>query len=285
MITVYLKGGLGNIFFQYAVGRAVAIRNNTSLCLDLSHYISIRDISVRNLVRELGYLQLNAELFVPSVLSKAKSCLGIGKHADNTLFKEKQFGYDAAVLVLGDESRLDGYFQSEKYFKRVEQQIREDLQFRRPFVDRKVSVYQNRINDSNSVAIHIRRGDYLKKPLHNICTERYYFKSIEYMRESLAAPSFFVFSDDIEWCRANMKSGEYDFVDINIAAQRLIEFHLMCSCKHAIISNSSFSWWAAWLNSNSDKIIVSPNRWFNDEIMNAQALRHTIPDNWIRINF
>lgn len=282
MITVYSKGGLGNILFQYATGRAVAIRNNTSLRLDLSHYVGLRDMSARNLARELSHFHLSAELFVPSILSKAISCFG--RHASSTLFKEKHFGYDPDVLELGDESSLDGYFQSENYFKGIEQVIRNDLQFRVPFSDREVSAYEEKISNSNSVAIHIRRGDYLKKPLHNICTEDYYFNSVEYIRESLAGPHFFVFSDEIEWCRANMKSGDYDFVDLNITEQRLVEFHLMCSCKHIIISNSSFSWWAAWLISNPEKTIVSPNRWFNDEAMNARAMRDTIPDSWVRVD-
>lgn len=283
MITVYLKGGLGNIFFQYAAGREVAIRNNTSLRLDLSHYIGLRDMSARNLVRELGQFNLKAELFAPSILIKAMS--RFGRHAGSTFFREKHFGYDPAVLDLRDESSLDGYFQSEKYFKGIEQVIRNDLQFRVSFSDRKVTAYQEKISDSDSVAIHIRRGDYLRKPLHNICTAGYYLNSIEYIRESLADPHFFVFSDDIAWCRTNMKSGDYDFVDLDVTGRRLVEFHLMGSCKHIIISNSSFSWWAAWLNSNPDKIIVSPSRWFNDETMNTQALMHTIPGSWVRIDF
>ena len=149
MITVYLKGGLGNILFQYATGRAVATRNNTSLRLDLSHYISLRDMSARNLVRELGHFNLKAELFVPSLLSKAISCFG--SHASSTLFKEKHFGYDLDVLELGDESSLDGYFQSESYFKEIEQVIRDDLQFRVPFSDRKVTAHEEKISGEQKI--------------------------------------------------------------------------------------------------------------------------------------
>lgn len=284
MITVYLKGGLGNIFFQYAAGKSLAVRNKTSLRLDLSHYVSLRDMFARNLVKELGCFRMDAELFVPSLPGKAINCFTLGVLSKELSFKEKYFGYDPAVMKLGNKSKLDGYFQSEKYFQEIEPVIRKSLQFRMPFSDRRVSDYEKKIAESNSVAVHIRRGDYLKKSLHNICTEDYYYRSIEYMRESLAHPHFFVFSDDIEWCRANIGSGEHDFVGINIARQRLADFHLMSLCKHAIISNSSFSWWAAWLNSSTEKTIVSPGRWFNDEVMNAQALRDTIPGSWIRID-
>lgn len=283
MITVYLQGGLGNILFQYAAGSNLAVRNNTSLRLDLSHYIGWRDMFAHTLIKELGHFRLNAELFVPSGLRKAINCFGMRNLTSNAFFEEKHFGYDPAVLKLGDGSSLSGYFQSEKYFQGIEPDLRKELQLKAPFSDRSVSDYEKKISDSNSVAIHIRRGDYLKKALHNVCTKDYYARSIEYMRESLAEPCFFIFSDDIEWCRANIGFGEYDFVVINTADQRLADFYLMSLCKHVIISNSSFSWWAAWLNSSPDKIIVSPDRWFNDEIMNAQALRDTIPGSWIRV--
>lgn len=284
MITVLCKGGLGNILFQYAAGRAVAVRTGASLCLDLGCYGHRRTPGIQDLLRELACFRLEAELFVPSRLRKLVARLDKWRPG-NGIYREAGFGYDPAVTKLGDGVRLDGYFQSQKYFGDIERQIRRELQFRKPFSGGSISAIEKMIRDTNSVAVHVRRGDYLKLPLHNVCNENYYSRSVEYFRDAHCEPRFFVFSDDIRWCSSNMKGAEFTFVDINVPDQRLVEFQLMSSCRHNIISNSSFSWWAAWLNASPGKVVVSPNRWFNDRVMNEQALEHTIPDSWIRMKF
>jgi hypothetical protein len=100
------------------------------------------------------------------------------------------------------------------------------------------------------------------------------------------SPHFFIFSDDLEWCYENFHISNCTFVDIQAARKDpIIDFQLMSLCKHNIISNSTFSWWAAWLNNNHEKVVVAPNRWFNNERKNVQALQDTIPAEWVRIDF
>jgi hypothetical protein len=106
------------------------------------------------------------------------------------------------------------------------------------------------------------------------------------MRDRLVSPRFFVFSDDIEWCSRNFHMPHCRFVNIEASRKNpIIDFQLMSLCKHNIIPNSTFSWWAAWLNEHPEKVVVTPNRWFNDESMNTKALLDTIPDDWIRVDF
>ncbi len=114
----------------------------------------------------------------------------------------------------------------------------------------------------------------------------YYAKAIDYIWSRLGSPYFFVFSDDIAWCKANFQVSQADFVDISAPViQPMTDFQLMGLCRHHIITNSTFSWWPAWLNKKPKKIVATPYRWFNDEVMNVQAVQDTIPENWIRIEF
>ena len=122
-----------------------------------------------------------------------------------------------------------------------------------------------KIEKTNTVSIHIRRGDYLKdKQRNNICNVEYYKLAIEKIKTYIEHPSFFVFSDDINWCKENFQNEEFNFIDWNTGNNSFIDMQLMSNCKHNIIANSSFSWWAAWLNINSNKIIIGPMYWFDN---------------------
>ena len=205
---------------------------------------------------------------------------------NDRVYHEKGWGFYPEVLALKDGIHLDGFFQSEKYFKGIEQLIRNDLRFRKDSFGEEGAIYEEQITKLNSVGLHIRRGDYLASNLHNVCNMRYYAKSIAYAQDQLVSPHFFVFSDDIEWCSENLHIPNCSFVNIQASRKNpIIDFQLMSLCKHNIISNSTFSWWAAWLNENHEKIVVAPKRWFNDESMNTQVLQDTIPDDWVRMDF
>jgi hypothetical protein len=289
MITVFLQGRLGNNLFQYAAARHLAIKNNTSVRLILPAFILKDDKMLPN----VAYLRsFNIEAEVPSrvflILCRKASCL-LGKDLPplrGKYYQEKGFGFDPDVLYLKDGAYIKGYFQSEKYFKDIEQTIRDDLRFTFCALDKPTMEYEKRIIGSNSVCLSVRRTDFLKLKLFNVCNMHYYDKAIQYMKEHLDSPRFFIFSDDIEWCQRNMNIDNSDFVDLRASTMQPINgLRLMTLCKHFIIANSTFSWWGAWLSSNAEKNVIAPNRWFNDEVMNAQALRHTIPGNWIRIDF
>ena len=285
MITVILKGGLGNILFQYAVGRHVAIKNNTTLRLNLIRYMNKQDFFAKKIIRQLQNFGFSEMLYRPPIYKKILCRYGFYLlPIDKSLFIEKGWGFDPKVLQLNDGTCLDGYFQSEKYFKDIEPTIRKELRINHFSFNHEVLTYKEKIENSSSVGIHIRRGDYLSSPLHQVCDLNYYLKAITYMREQLTAPQFFVFSDDLFWCRQNLHNANCDFVEVSGQKENFVpDFWLLSLCKNTIISNSTFSWWAAWLNENPDKILIGPHRWFTDEVLNAKALQDTIPKNWVRL--
>jgi hypothetical protein len=151
---------------------------------------------------------------------------------------------------------FEGYFQSEKYFADCTEEIRKEFQFKEKL----------QAPDGNAVAIHIRRGDYVKfSNIHLVCTPAYYEKAIAYIQSRVEIPVFYVFSEDLEWVRQNISIPSNSvFVDYNPVLPSSRDMQLMSLCKHQIISNSSYSWWAAWLNRNSGKIVIAPDRWFAD---------------------
>jgi hypothetical protein len=117
--------------------------------------------------------------------------------------------------------------------------------------------------------------------LHNTSKEEYYNKALEIVENKINNPVYFVFSDDMEWVKANFSTKqETIFIDFNDASTNFEDLKLMTSCKHNIIANSSFSWWGAWLNKNPDKIVIAPKRWFNDDSINTNDI---IPTNWVKI--
>jgi len=285
MITVILKKDFGNILFQYAVGRHLAIKNNTTLRLNLINYLRKKYLYAKKIIRPLQDFGFNAILYRPPLYKKILWRYGVYlPPTDKRFYHEKGWGFDPTVLELKDGTYLDGFFQSEKYFKDIESTIRKDLSLKPSSITQEVLTYKQKIINSNSVGIHIRRGDYLRSKKHNVCDLTYYIKAIKYMQEQILSPRFFVFSDDISWCLKNLRLDNGDFVNLKDSKINFInDFWLLSLCKHTIIPNSTFSWWAAWLSENPDKIVVAPHRWFNNEALNAQAIRDTIPDNWVRL--
>ncbi len=179
-----------------------------------------------------------------------------------------------------NEKYISGYWQSEKYFKDYEDDIRKLYSF--PAIN---DVENKHIAmmamDTESVSLHVRRGDYLNEPLLNgICEEKYYESAISEIKKRVNNPLFFVFSNDIPWCRVHFKQENIIFVDNNTGQNSYRDMQLMSFCKHHIIANSSFSWWGAWLGSK-EGITIAPRKWFNgvnDCDMDIYPLK------WIRIN-
>lgn len=174
-----------------------------------------------------------------------------------------------------------GWWQSEKFFKDISNEIRSDFSFPR-IVDKKNLEVLKKIKTSNSVGIHVRRGDYLKdKGFKGLASLEYYQRAIEYIENKIEAPCFFIFSNDIEWCKENFKLENCHYIDWNKGEESYRDMQLMSLCKHNIIPNSTFSWWGAWLNNNPNKIVIAPEKWFNDcANMNYSDI---VPENWIKI--
>lgn len=291
MIIVKLMGGLGNQMFQYAAGRRLSMSHNTNLKLDLNFLLDRtprENFTYRPY--ELGIFNIQAGLasrsetnqFFPSnknIVNSIKRKLGLVK-----IIKESQFSFDEGFLSFPDNSYLDGYWQSEKYFKEIEEIIRSDFTLKmkatRPNqrLSKEISLY-------NSVSLHIRRGDYVSNPetkrFHGSCSLEYYERAIEKIANCITDPIFFVFSDDTVWAKDNLiVDYPIKFMFQNGPEKGYEDMLLMSLCKHNIIANSSFSWWGAWLNTNPEKIVIAPQKWFNDSSI---ITRDLIPNSWIRI--
>ena len=198
----------------------------------------------------------------------------------NKKYKFDEYGYDVHLLELRGSYYIRGIFQSEKFFKGIADIIRAELTIKEDFIpDDKELVDQ--IMNTNSVSIHIRRGDYIRNlssmDAHGLCSKDYYTKSIEVMkREAGKDMHFYLFTDDEAWVTHEM---HWDINSTLISGKSTVEdFYLMSLCKHNIIANSTFSWWAAWLNSNTEKKVIIPKHWTNTNSTEAIELS---PSGWL----
>ena len=159
--------------------------------------------------------------------------------------------------------------------------MRKSFSFKLELISNKNLSLAKTIRETNSVSIHVRRGDYLMEIGWDTCNLEYYNKAIKYIEQILPHCTFYVFSDDILWCMKNL-TNKYNFiyVDWNKGNDSWQDMYLMSQCKNNIIANSTFSWWGAWLNNNPQKIVITPSIWFNDRNPNDCDI---IPDNWIKI--
>jgi hypothetical protein len=188
---------------------------------------------------------------------------------------------------LSNNTLIEGYWQSEKYFIHQKEVIREKYIFKPPVSDQNFRILTKIIN-SNSVSVHIRRGDYagnnIINGIHGLVEKAYYESCISHVSSRIDNPIFFLFSDDIEWVKSNFRflteQFETFFINPNVGNLAFEDLRLMSNCKHNIIANSSFSWWGAWLNNNPEKIVTAPKRWFNDPSINTDDV---IPTSWNRI--
>ena len=285
MIIVKLNGGLGNQLFQYSLGRKLSIKNKDAFKLDLSGFTvdNLRSYS-------LGHFNIIENFASDEDINKIKKS-GVWKFVDKlkpyckrSAIKYKGYDFDPNISKLSGDFYLDGYWQSEKYFQDIENIIRKEIMFKESLPSKYTELIRD-IKNSNSVSIHIRRGDYITNKkfskVYNLLDEKYYQKAVKFIAEKISDPHFFIFSDNINWVKQNLNIPYLKtFVSGDNETKDYEELILMSLCQHNIIANSSFSWWGAWLNKNADKIVISPDKWFNDKIGNAKDL---IPENWIKL--
>lgn len=285
MVIVRLKGGFGNQLFQYAAARRIAVEQNVPLKLDLSFLVAD---AIHHTKRhfELYKLNINAEI------ATAREIQAIKKERWRDLLHPVLIKDRGAAAFLKQVTRcrdqvyLDGYWQSEKYFETISGIIRNEFIFKQPLVNEYYLHVKRQEESSDSVSLHFRRGDYVEDPktnkYHGVCSMDYYRKAVERISEKISNPVLFIFSDDIQWVKAHFKS-KFPMVFIEHSDEELhSDFRLMSSCKHNIIANSSYSWWAAWLNTNPGKIVVAPRMWYNNKRKQRQA-NDRVPDAWMRV--
>lgn len=291
MIIVRIKEGLGNQMFQYATAYALAKRLNQPLLLfpdkdNKNRPFRLTQLNINEPIIKPEELPLEIKLIRNRNMNYAIRRLHCIKesHQDQYIqfqlgkwlyFSELQNGFQEAFLALnGDNIFIDGYFLSHSLFEKC----RKDL------LSRFVSSYPGepdynnalkQIKGCNSVAIHVRRGDYQfdNHPYHYLLGADYYRRAISYIRKQVVAPVFFWFSEDFEWVSEHFVSEkDFRFIKLQTMYRDIDEMMLMKNCKHIIMANSTFSWWAAWLNEHENSIRIIPEKRFGNEM---------IPDSWV----
>lgn len=279
-IRVKLSGGLGNQMFQFAAGYSLAKKNNVNLSLDLRRFTRRKDHNGFELEKVFD-IYLKVKFLNNPLKFNLINFKEILNKIDITYskFNEPHFQYSNKILDISSHSKLNGYWQSELYFQEYAKEIKQIFSFSKK-LDKKNSLLAHEIKQNNSISIHIRRGDYLlpNNSNHNTDLKKYYLKAINYTYKLINNPKYFIFTDDPKWVIKNF-SLDYEFkiVDINLGADSYLDMYLMSLCKTNIIANSSFSWWAAWLNNNEDKIIYAPKNWFKNKKICTDDL---IPKSW-----
>lgn len=263
------KGGLGNQMFQYVFYKWLQ-KQGFHVEADLSGYYLLRGrpYCLNHIFKKVELKECNYQR-----LEKLKEEQKIYNEKTDKLFDLKQ---DQNMI-------LSGYWQHYVYANEIRDELKDYFSFQVPR-DLKMAGLLEQISRENSVSVHVRRGDYLQKEnvdiFGDICTDEYYRNSLRYIEEKVINPKFYVFCNDINWTKEHMKLQDAVYIDKNRFKkyEDWFDLFLMAQCKHNIIANSSFSWWGAWLNRNSSKIVIAPRKWRNDMV-----LHNICPKEWIRI--
>ncbi len=264
MLTVALTIGFGNNLWQYAFGESLRARG---------HRVQYQFLNHSN--PHTGPNYVNDHSMTPYGIA-----LQVG-NSSSQRFNERTFAYDAGVYDQPDGTLFVGNWQSEKYFTGIEEQIRKAFVFAGPFSHQVLAVAA-RLNQPNACFIHIRRGDYtLERNVEyhgDAGGMRYYTDAIQYLKARVPDVTFFLFSDDPKWCQENFP--EIECISA-LGLNKYEDMFLMQQCEHAIIANSSFSWWAAYLGPDAAKgIIIAPRAWFNKAGLDCKDL---IPSRWVKL--
>lgn len=282
-------GGIGNQMFAYAAAKSLSIRNGIPFKLDF-------DCPYKYVKYEyaLDVFKLQAQFPTRRELRRIKPKKGIerriysflGKNTLMNLIKEeKEFTFSENFYNTPTNSYISGFWQSEKYFLPIADEIRQDFCFKNePSTENLNSL--SKIRSTNSISVHVRRGDYVNfaktNLLHGTCSIDYYRNAIALIEKTIQNPVYFFFSNDIGWVKKNIPiQGEHYFIENNSGPSSFEDLRLMSNCRHNIIANSSFSWWGAWLNNNDQKIVITPKKWMNNSSIPTPDL---IPVSWIRID-
>lgn len=292
MIITRLKGGMGNQMFQYALGLQLADRLGTDLKLDVGNLLyrnKGRGFVYRNY--DLDVFQIEGDFLArPQVLAPLFNLRikPLGKLLRRLtagglpVVEEAHFHYDPGVVENARQGAIyEGWFQSPRYFAGVEDRVREAFTYRHDLLPTSRELYA-RIRDTNAVCLNVRRTDFLTTDVLNATNEAYFRRGANHMRERLDDARIFVFSDDVAWCRANLRFDlPTEFIGHEHKGFKFGNYlRLMQACDHFVIPNSSFAWWAAWLNTNPDKVVVAPENWFNDPAIDTTDL---VPAEWDRL--
>jgi hypothetical protein len=293
MNRVAIFGGLGNQMFQYALAISMDA-NGIPTKISVNDFLLNRHYQGFELVKAFNVPLPIFDRMKASIMTKVRPLFvdtnpGFVKNTlsrlllkGNNVFQEKmEYHYDEEVLRQSS-SFLIGTWQSPRYFESQQQLIREVFNFNKPHDDINMQM-SGEIANSNAIAVHVRRGFYLEPTLTRsrmvIDSSDYYYKAFDVISEQVDNPVFYVFSDDIEWAKRNLRGRKFVFVSHNKGANSYLDMYLMSLCKHFIIANSAFSWWPAWLSSYENKIVVLPKPWIRETDCPS-----IYPTNWLAVS-
>lgn len=287
MVVVYLQGGLGNQLFQYAAGRRLAVRHGCDLVINPYWFGNPKERETR---RDLELYDFNVKARVANGFEQKLWRLmhtrlgGLwGRLFSMSRLHERGVDRRREFAVAPDNSYLVGFWQCEDYFSEIREIILDEFTLSSP-----ATIYIKQLADEmdscNSVALHVRRGDYLTNKtaanFHGVCPISYYMEAVSIIAERVSEPVFYIFSDDIEWARNHL---QFDcpakFMDSSSLRRAASDIFLMSKCRHHIIANSSFSWWGAWLKRYEEGIVIAPTPWFRAQT-NVPKI---VPDRWLKV--
>ena len=301
MIIIYLKGGIGNQLFQYALGEN--LRNKGKVIkYDISSfkndYRSFRlnhfnmKIPLLNEEEKKHFVKLytkfkrkpknNKKGLVSKLIRKVSWYYENITYVYENTVHEKLF-FDRRIFKLKGRKILEGYWANILYYNEIRDSLISKIELNSTSCSKEYLDYKKEIeNCVNSVSIHVRRGDYLEDNNKKRFTQLgldYYNKGIEFMKNNFSNVKFFVFSNDIEWCKKNFERSN-DFIYVgNNKLEDYHDFSLIKFCKHNIIANSTFSWWGAYLNNNQNKIVIMPKNWYGSKLLQKDyEKRQNIPE-------
>jgi hypothetical protein len=289
MIVVKVFQGLGNQMFQYALAKALQVRHNVTVKLDLTWF----DMNSHH--RTCGLHQFNTNLeistleeiynvrngiFPNRILNRLfRMSLFFKPYFKQPFFKENLSKLDKNIKQITSRTYIEGYFTSEFFFEDVADVIRNDFTLKSQPSERNKLIIDQMMAES-SVCLSVRRGDFVNNPLHDVCSIDYFQRAVALINQKLSDPVFYIFSDDNDWVKHNLKLEQRHVYITHNYPDFYEDLRLMQSCRHHIIPNSTFSWWAAWLCRHPDKIVIGPEIWLNTTEIDYS---YFLPKTWLRI--
>lgn len=280
LIISHIKAGFGNQLFQYAAGYSASKRIGAKFKIDNSFFENNDEFTFK-----LNYLNIDYECAhqyeidnlknqtTKSIFFRILKKIGMRNKYNKKTCIYEPFGLkpDKRILHLNHSAYILGWVSNFSYFNNFREDLIKMYKLKKPF-STQANYYLEKISSTNSVSVHVRRGDYINlQSFFKVQSIEYYKRSIEEISKLKDDLTFFIFSNDLEWSRSNLNFfSNIVFVDLNYennyrGMADLEEFFLMKNCRHNIISNSSFSWWSAYLNENKEKIVILPKVWYNDK--------------------
>lgn len=287
MIITRIVGGLGNQMFQYAVGRALSIKTDQLLKLDLNEMERYRvhafQLDQLNIIHDVA--KREEVPYPPRKSAFGKLVTALKNRGRIAQICEKTKAFDPSVLNWRGSAHLSGYWQSEKYFAQCADIVRQDFALKQPYSPRRQDTLSKIRSVETPISVHVRRGDYVTNQranaIHGTCDPSWYKEAMALMASKTASSSFFIFSDDPTWAKANLPRYEGTiFVEPQSDGRDAEDLHLMAACHSHIIANSTFSWWGAWLNPRQEKQVIAPAQWFRSAAHDDTSI---IPATWERL--